>query len=108
MVALSAFGPREAMTMKKSPLAFFRSLSFLSLAHPPSSRNGPLQARYRSSQALLVSLLFPPLLAGVPHNAFAVTSPVGATPGSFAVNQNGGATYTIPIAVSPGTAGMVP
>lgn len=40
--------------------------------------------------------------------AVAATAPVGATPGSFSVNNNGGANYSVPIVIPPGTAGMVP
>lgn len=35
-------------------------------------------------------------------------SPVGTIPGSFAVSETGAATYTLPIAVPPGRAGMEP
>src|SRR6266704_2645039 len=40
--------------------------------------------------------------------AQAATAPVGATPGSFSVDPNGGANYTIPIQISPGSAGLAP
>src|SRR5258708_7330851 len=40
--------------------------------------------------------------------AQAATAPVGATPGSFSVDPNGGANYTIPIQIPPGSAGTAP
>src|SRR6266496_3533287 len=40
--------------------------------------------------------------------AQAATAPVGATPGSFSVNSDGGANYMIPIQIPPGSAGMAP
>ncbi len=57
---------------------------------------------------MLVRTLFGAVLVVSLQSVLAATAPIGTTPGSFSVDGNGGASYTVPISVSPGTAGMIP
>jgi RHS repeat-associated protein len=58
----------------------------------------------RTIVAVLLSLGF----AQLSNPALAEGAPPMTVPGQFAVSSSGAATYSIPIAVPPGTAGMVP
>jgi len=60
-----------------------------------------------SSKHAISGLLWLLLLVAVIHPALAATV-AGSTPGTFKVSETGAATYTIPLTVPPGAAGMTP
>ena len=57
---------------------------------------------------LALSVLAALLITPAQEAVAAGSPPAMITPGQFNVSANGAATYSIPIAVPPGTAGMVP
>ncbi len=67
--------------------------------------------RYQVAGALVLLLVLLPLTdarALLGNISVSVTDAVGSTAGQFEVDNSGGANYTIPLSVPPGTAGMQP